>query len=77
MLTRIANPCQPLITFIKVGPQLKIMAEVVSVSVPNRQEELLEWVDNKVEEGVFRGRSHAFCYAVMKLQERGVEEIPV
>lgn len=53
------------------------MADRVSISVPDSDEDLLEWVDNKVEEGVFRSRSHGFCYAVKHLRDAGKEEIPI
>lgn len=53
------------------------MADRVSISVPDRDEDVLQWVDDKVEEGVFRSRSHGFCYAAKHLRDAGVEEFPV
>lgn len=53
------------------------MAEKISVSFRDEDSELLEWVDDKVEDGVFRSRSHAICYAVKNLKEDSVDDVIV
>lgn len=53
------------------------MASRVTVSVKSDQEELLEWVDERVEEGVFRSRSHAFCRGLEELKDSEVNQFNV
>ena len=37
------------------------------------EKELLEWIDKKVEEGIYASRSHAVRYALMELMKRKKE----
>lgn len=53
------------------------MAERVTVSIPENRTEYLEWVDEKVEEGEFSSRSHAFWYGIKKLKDDGVSDVVV
>lgn len=48
------------------------MAEKLSISIPEDDKELLEWVDEKVEEGAFQGRSHGIrrCIQIVKEDDR-------
>jgi Arc/MetJ-type ribon-helix-helix transcriptional regulator len=43
------------------------IGEKVMLRIPK---ELLDWIDAKVEKGIFATRSHAIRYALIKLKER-------
>lgn len=45
------------------------MADRISVSVPDEDWDLIEWVDEMVEKKRFSNRSHAIRYALYRLKE--------
>lgn len=45
------------------------MAERFSVSVPDDEMDLIEWVDEMVDKKRFSNRSHAIRYALHKIKE--------
>jgi len=51
------------------------MAERFSVSVPDGEMDLMEWVDKMVEEKRFSNRSHAIRYALHQLKEDGKRDV--
>lgn len=53
------------------------MVERVSVSVKEDQKEILDWVEERVDDGTFRSKSHAFCHAVKIMKDSGVKEYNV
>lgn len=50
------------------------MAQNISVSFPDDDDELLEWIEQKSEEGVFANRSHGIVRCVQIVKERHDEK---
>lgn len=50
------------------------MGERISIHFTDDSEELLEWVDDRVDEGRFASRSHGIRFCVRKAKDMGVEE---
>lgn len=47
------------------------MGQNVSVYFKDNEKELLEWIDDKVEEGKFRNRAHAVTRCIKYTKENG------
>lgn len=47
------------------------MGENVSIYFRNEDMDLLEWIDEKVEEGTFRNRAHAVAACVEYTKDKG------
>jgi len=45
------------------------MAETISVSIPDDEKDLLEWVEREVDKKRFSNKSHAIRYALHKTRE--------
>lgn len=52
------------------------MAKRITVSVPEGDEDLIEWADGKHEDGMFQSRSHVMMVALRRMKKDGqdVEE---
>lgn len=53
------------------------MAEKISISVKEEREDVLEWIDKKVDEGTFQSRSHGFVYCAMMIKNEDVNDVLV
>ena len=53
------------------------MAKTVAISVKKDEQEIIEWVEDRVEDGTFRSKSHAFCQGIKRLKESEVNEYNV
>jgi len=53
------------------------MADTISVSVKDDDQEILEWIERKKDRGEFSSTSHAFVYAVKRLKNDETDTIDV
>jgi Arc/MetJ-type ribon-helix-helix transcriptional regulator len=51
------------------------MAKKLSISVRDERQDVLDWIDKKVEDGVFQSRSHAFVRCAMIVKEEDGRDV--
>lgn len=51
------------------------MPRTESVYFPDDDDELAQWIDDRVKDGIFNNFSHGVRYAIKKTKEDNVEEM--
>lgn len=62
------------VTLLTSPAHARRMATRESVYFSDDDQELLDWIDEKVEEGRFASRSHGIRFCIQKTMERGIQE---